>query len=236
MSHHKTKPPELPLEHFHYVILMAPSLAGKDTLARELEVLHDFAHVGGSACIDLRLIKDDDFRHRMSDGLADQKTRGALYSDEVVMETLDWNISYSNHSHKDLIINGIPRTIGQARLLGPYLHRLKQDCRIALITIDDLKLEELQRRALIRAEKDREDFERGIGNGVRSDDLNPETVERKFKAYMASRDQLVAVTSKYARHCPVNGYLSPKKRLAIAATFLGLRERALEKQLISSND
>lgn len=189
-------------KHYDYVLLIGAPSVGKGKKAKAICLLNGYEEVGGSKVINLRLQQDEAFAAEMSGDILQTMNGGKLVRDEVMMESLQWYINHLSLSRRNLVIDGVPRSIKQAQLLGAFLKHLRgedgHETTIALVSFENVDTEELIRRAAARTE------ERRLEGLPRRHDDDPVVVRDRAELYFASKDQIIAVASKYADHFPID--------------------------------
>jgi len=132
---------------------------------------------------------------------------GTLLPDELIIEVLKERLPLHSHDH-GIIFDGVPRRIGQAEFLLPFLRSQGWE-KMATVFID-LPREESMKRLLLRAQHE-----------ARTDDT-PEVIERRFKFY----DEAIKPTEDYLRKettfIEVDGRPSPDEIAAEINKALGI--------------
>lgn len=159
------------------LLMLGPPGVGKGTQAQRLvEKL-------GVPQISTGMMLRDAVAAKTAVGLAAQAVmaRGDLVSDEIVIAVAEQRLAAPD-ARRGFILDGFPRTPGQAAALDAMLDRLGTPLeRCIALTVDE---DEIVRRLLKRAEIE-----------GRSDD-SEETVRKRLKVYHAQTEPLIAHYSK----------------------------------------
>jgi adenylate kinase len=159
------------------LLMLGPPGVGKGTQAQRLvEKL-------GVPQISTGMMLRDAVAAKTAVGLAAQAVmaRGDLVSDEIVIAVAEQRLAAPD-ARRGFILDGFPRTPGQAAALDAMLDRLGTPLeRCIALTVDE---DEIVRRLLKRAEIE-----------GRSDD-SEETVRKRLKVYQAQTQPLIAHYSK----------------------------------------
>lgn len=121
------------------IILLGPQFSGKGTVARQ--IVRDF----GFAHISLGVL----FRENIKNGTELGKlaaryiNKGNLVPDDVSMKILESEVKKAKKSHAGIILDGVPRTIEQAKMLSKFMD-------IDAIILLTLPREEIMRRCIGR--------------------------------------------------------------------------------------
>lgn len=165
------------------LILLGPPGAGKGTQAQRLVERHGI----------VQLSTGDMLRAAVRNGTAlglkvkDIMHRGELVPDEVVVSIVAERIAQPD-AHNGFILDGFPRTVGQADALDRVLAQIHQelDAVIKLKVDPSILLGRIEARAAEMIER---------GESVRADD-NPEALKRRLDEYRLQTAPLIEYYDK----------------------------------------
>jgi adenylate kinase len=160
------------------LILLGPPGAGKGTQAQRLVERYGI----------VQLSTGDMLRAAVRDGTAlglqvkDIMHRGELVPDEIVVSIVAERIAQPD-AHNGFILDGFPRTVGQADALDRVLARIHQelDAVIKLKVDPSILLKRIEARVAEMT---------GRGEAVRADD-NPEALKRRLDEYRLQTAPLI---------------------------------------------
>jgi adenylate kinase len=115
---------------------------------------------------------------------------GTLLPDDLIIEVLKERLAEVPHD-QGIVFDGVPRTIGQAEFLIPFLQR--QDKKNMATIFLDLPREESMRRLLLRAK-----------NESRVDDT-PEGIEKRFEYYDVMMTPTLAFLKQETEFIAIDG-------------------------------
>ena len=162
------------------VVLLGPPGAGKGTQATKI-----------AACLGIPQLSTGDMlakrwpRARRRDSAKQIMDRGELVPDDLVVSVVTDRIDQSD-AVNGFILDGFPRTVGQAEALDQELasRGIELDAVLELEVDEDALLDRIRGRAAAAANN---------GERIRSDD-NPEVLETRLDVY---REQTAPVTEYY---------------------------------------
>lgn len=165
------------------LILLGPPGAGKGTQAQRLVERHDI----------IQLSTGDMLRAAVRNGtplglkVKDIMHRGELVPDDVVVSIVAERIAEPD-ARNGFILDGFPRTVGQADALDPVLARMHQelDAVIKLKVDPSILLERIEARIADMI---------AHGETVRADD-NPEALKRRLDEYRLQTAPLIEYYDK----------------------------------------
>lgn len=160
---------------FNVIFVAGPQGSGKGTQGKKLADSSGFLFWGMGSM--LRAILREGGPLAQTIAMIDD---GTLLSDDIIIEVLKDRIPLIP-KEQGIIFDGVPRRIGQAEFLIPFLRSQGRD-KMATVFID-LPREESRKRILLRAEREK-----------RVDDT-PEAVETRFRFY----DETMKPTEHYLR-------------------------------------
>jgi adenylate kinase len=166
------------------LILLGPPGAGKGTQAQHLVAKYGLVQLSTGDMLRAAVKAGTPIGRQVEDIMA----RGALCPDEVVVAIVEQRIEQPD-ARKGFILDGFPRTVGQAEALDHMLAKHG----IALDAVIELRVDEA---ALIRRIESRIAEMKARGETVRPDD-NPEVLHRRLEAY---RKQTAPLIAYYRQH------------------------------------
>jgi adenylate kinase len=171
--------------NFQVIFIAGPQGSGKGTQGKILAKKLDFLFWGmGDVLRDIQAT-DPIFASKIS-----LLNHGTLLSDDVIIEILK-NRLPKVPREKGIIFDGVPRRVGQAEFLVPFL---REQGRKHMATIFlDLPREESIKRLLLRAE-----------NESRIDDT-PDAIETRFEYYDRDMAPTLEYLKKETTYLPVDG-------------------------------
>lgn len=150
-----------------HIVLSGPQGVGKGTQSLMLVEAYGYTHVeSGGAFRALSKNGESDLAKQIKEF----SERGELVPDELTMRVME---PYLQFDEKPILLDGIPRSPGQARILQQMLGE-----RNYLVVIMNLSREECVKRIAQRVEE-----LEAKGLPVRADDKNPEAVQKRLDIY-----------------------------------------------------
>ncbi|MEX0715252.1 MAG: nucleoside monophosphate kinase [Planctomycetaceae bacterium] len=168
----------MPAERYRSVLLYGAPGVGKGTQGRILGTIPGFFHLSSGD-----VFRSIDVRSPDGKEVSAFMSRGELVPDDLTIRlwrrALDARIATTEYKpHEDLLIlDGIPRSVGQSQLLQGHIEALGV---IHLVSTDEPKMIERIRRRAIREN--------------RADDANESVIRRRFEIY---RQQTAPVIDFY---------------------------------------
>lgn len=174
------------------LILLGPPGAGKGTQAQRLVSKHGIVQLSTGDMLRAAVAAGTPVGQRAKDIMA----RGELVPDEVVIAIIEDRIAEPD-ARNGFILDGFPRTVGQAEALEKLLARkgLRLDAVVELKVDDGILLERIEKR--IAEMKAR-------GEPVRADD-NAESLKKRLDAYYAQTAPLSAYYRRKRMHKATDG-------------------------------
>jgi adenylate kinase len=193
------------------LILLGPPGAGKGTQAQRLVQKHGIVQLSTGDMLRAAVAAGTPVGLRAKDIMA----RGELVPDEVVVAIIADRIEQPD-ARKGFILDGFPRTVGQAEALD----RLLKEKGLKLDAVIELKVDE---GILIKRIENRVAQMLGAGQTVRADD-SPEVLKQRLGAYRAQTAPLVEFYGRLGALKTVDG-MAPIEDVATAIARIFARPR-----------
>jgi adenylate kinase len=174
------------------LVLLGPPGAGKGTQGDRLIERHGITRLSTGDMLRAAVKAETPVGLKAKDIMA----RGDLVPDEVVIAIIDDRLKESD-VQKGFILDGFPRTVGQAEALD----KLLAGKGIKLDAVVELKVDE---GALLRRIETRIAEMTARGEAIRADD-NPEALKKRLDAYRAQTAPLSAYYGKQGSLLEVDG-------------------------------
>ena len=174
------------------LILLGPPGAGKGTQAQRLVSKHGIVQLSTGDMLRAAVAAGTPVGQRAKDIMA----RGELVPDEVVIAIIEDRIAEPD-AKRGFILDGFPRTVGQAEALEKLLARkgLRLDGVIELKVDDGILLQRIEKRIAEMQAR---------GEPVRADD-NAESLKKRLDAYHAQTAPLSAYYRSKGMHKATDG-------------------------------
>ena len=177
------------------LVLLGPPGAGKGTQGDRLIERHGITRLSTGDMLRAAVKAQTPVGLKAKDIMA----RGDLVSDEIVIAIIDDRLKESD-VQKGFILDGFPRTVGQAEALDNLL----AGKGIKLDAVVELKVDE---GALLKRIETRIAEMTARGEAIRADD-NPEALKKRLDAYRAQTAPLSAYYAKKGSLQEIDGMLS----------------------------
>ena len=172
------------------LVLLGPPGSGKGTQSEKLVDCFNIVHLSTGEIL-RQAVRDDT---HLGQQAASFIKNGQLVPDEMVVNLVGHRLAYPDCA-RGCLLDGFPRSIGQAQSLDRYLEVRGTFVDLVLeIRVDD---KELRRRMLERAQKE-----------GRSDD-NPDTIAKRFDVYQTATQPLVEYYNQQGKLKTIDGMGSP---------------------------
>lgn len=203
-----------------YYILFGPPGAGKGTQAGALSEKYNLMHVSTGELLRNEISAGTELGKKAKEIIA----AGNLVPDEVV-EGMIKNLFEHNTDKSGFLLDGFPRTIGQAKDLDAILADRGEKVN-AVISIM-IKDETIQSRLAHRAEIE-----------GRADDANPETIKNRIETYHKQTEPLIDFYKKAGKYREVNGEIGDIEavRKEMLKVFRGVDNSFVNKQVVLDED
>src|SRR5262245_54200188 len=177
------------------LILLGPPGSGKGTQALRLVAKHGIVQLSTGEMLRAAVAAETPIGLQAKDIMAN----GGLVPDEVVVGIISDRIEQAD-AKKGFILDGFPRTVGQAEALDELLKKkhLKLDAVIELRVNESALLDRVEKRA---AET------RARGEEVRADDT-PEVLTKRLASYRAQTEPLIHYYSERRKLLTVDGMMT----------------------------
>jgi adenylate kinase len=150
---------EIPDRQGKIITIMGPPGSGKGTVSKRLQNDYDFQHVSTGEMI----------RNSSDDSIKKKSDSGKFVTDSEMIDLLKERFGKLDLS-KNIILDGFPRTLKQAKMLDKVLGELGLGLNHAIYL--DVDKDIALKRIAKRAEKEN-----------RKDDKDPDVVEKRFQDY-----------------------------------------------------
>ncbi len=177
------------------LVLLGPPGAGKGTQGDRLIERHGITRLSTGDMLRAAVKAETPVGLKAKDIMA----RGDLVSDEIVIAIIDDRLKEAD-VQKGFILDGFPRTVGQAEALD----KLLASKGIKLDAVVELKVDE---GALLKRIETRIAEMTARGETIRADD-NPEALKKRLDAYRAQTAPLSAYYAKKGNLQEIDGMLS----------------------------
>ncbi len=190
---------ELPDSQGEIMVILGAPGSGKGTLSKELVDKYGFVHISTGDLI--RKSDDPDLKKIIAGG--------NFVPDEMIVKLLRSALRKVD-PESNLILDGFPRTIKQARKLDSILGKRGLGLNHALF----LDIDEETAKERIRERAEKED---------REDDKSEETIEKRFKEYEEKTLPLVEFYEKSRKLIKINANRGKERVLRQTVKSLGLK-------------
>jgi adenylate kinase len=187
---------------FQVIFIAGPQGSGKGTQGKKLAAKLGFLFWGMGDVLREIQASDVVFGDKIS-----SVDHGTLLSDEIIIGILKDRLAKVPQD-KGIIFDGVPRRVGQAEFLIPFLRGQGRE-RMATIFLD-LPRQESRKRLLIRAEHE-----------SRTDDT-PEAIETRFEYYDETMTPTLAYLKKETTFITIDGRPSIEEIEKNIYTALGI--------------
>jgi adenylate kinase len=191
---------ELPDEQGEVLVILGAPGSGKGTLSKELKKKYNFVHISTGDVI--RKSEDPELKKIIE--------KGDLVPDDMMIKILRKELKKVDPS-SNIIFDGFPRTIKQARRLDSLLGRMGLGLNHALF----LDLDEETAKERIRERAKRED---------RKDDTSDEIINKRFEEYKEKTLPLVDFYEKSRKLINIKGDIGGEEVLREASKKLKLKK------------
>ncbi len=199
-----------------YYILFGPPGAGKGTQAGCLAEKYNLMHVSTGELLRNEIAAGTELGKQAKSLIE----AGKLVPDEVV-EGMMKSLFASNPDKSGFLLDGFPRTLGQANDLDAILaERGEKVNAVISIMIQD---ETIQKRLAHRAEIE-----------GRADDANPETIKNRIATYHKQTEPLIEFYKAAGKYREVNGEIGDIEavRSEMLKVFRGIDRSFVNKQVV----
>ena len=155
------------------IILLGPPGAGKGTQAKLVSQKYGLPQVSTGDLFRALRTQDTDFARKIGQIL----DSGGLVPDEDTIQMVKDRLAQPDCA-KGVILDGFPRTLGQAKALDELLEKAFKS-RVELVPVFEVSREEVVKRILDRAKKEN-----------RADDT-PEVAAKRFEVYLKDTEPLI---------------------------------------------
>lgn len=199
-----------------YYILFGPPGAGKGTQAGALSEKYNLMHVSTGELLRSEIAKGTELGVKARDLIA----AGNLVPDEVVEGMIE-TLFASNTDKAGFLLDGFPRTLGQAKDLDAMLEKRgeKVNAVISIMISDKTIHERLAHRAQIEG---------------RADDANEETINNRIATYHRQTEPLIEYYDAQGKYSEVDGDIGgiDEVRREMLKVFRGIDKSFTSRQLV----
>jgi len=157
-----------------YVVFLGPPGSGKGTQAKLVAQKFGLPQISTGDLFRALRTQQTEFARKIGQIL----DSGGLVPDEDTIQMVKDRLGQPDCA-KGVILDGFPRTLGQAKALDELLDKAFKS-RVALVPVFDVSREEVVKRILDRAHKEN-----------RADDT-PEVAAKRFEVYLKDTEPLIA--------------------------------------------
>lgn len=203
-----------------YYILFGPPGAGKGTQAGAIAKKYNLLHVSTGELLRSEIAAGTELGKQAKDLIA----AGNLVPDSVVEGMIE--STFNNNSTKaGFLLDGFPRTLGQAKDLDDMLARRgeKVNAVISIMISDETVHARITHRATIEG---------------RADDANPETINNRIATYHKQTEPLIEYYRNAGKYYEVDGESGDINvvRRRMLTVFRGIDKRFVDRQTVIDND
>jgi adenylate kinase len=178
------------------IVIFGPPAVGKGTQAAHLSRTYGILHLSTGAMLRAEV----EAGSRLGRRAASLMAQGGLVPDKLVLQIVSRRLAEPDCA-AGFILDGVPRTLGQAKALDRLLRRMKR--KIDAVVVLDADEEELVKRVEKRAAD-----ARAKGEPVRSDD-NTDTFKRRLAAYKTETAPVLPYYERQRKLVRVDAMRSP---------------------------
>lgn len=193
---------ELPDSQGEILVLLGPPGSGKGTLSKELSSKYEFQHISTGDLI--RKSEDEELKSLISSG--------KLVPDDLMVKILRKKLKGLN-IEGNIIFDGFPRTLAQAKRLDKMLGRMGLGLShvILLDVSEEVSKERIKKRAEIEGRKD---------------DTDDKVIEKRFEEYKEKTLPLIDFYEKSRKLIKIPGEKGKKFVLKEVANRLDLKSKS----------
>lgn len=203
-----------------YYILFGPPGAGKGTQAGAISEKYNLKHISTGELLRAEIAAGSELGMQAKELIA----AGNLVPDSIVEGMIE-NLFNTCHDVAGFLLDGFPRTLGQAADLDNMLAKRgeKVNAVISIMISDDTIKSRLQHRAKIEG---------------RADDANPETINNRISTYHKQTEPLIDYYRKCGKYHEVDGECGDIEdvRAAMFNVFRGIDKKFLDRQVVIDED
>jgi adenylate kinase len=187
---------------FQIIFIAGPQGSGKGTQGKKLADKLGFLFFGMGAMLREIQAQDVPFAQRVS-----LLNGGTLLPDEIIIDILKQRLPLIPAT-RGIIFDGVPRRVGQAEFLVPFLRERGYSAMATLFI--DLPRADSIKRLVFRAK-----------NEERVDDT-PEGIERRFEYYDATMPAVIEYLKRETKFIEIDGRPSPEEVEKVIDAELGV--------------
>ncbi len=199
-----------------YYILFGPPGAGKGTQAGAISAKYNLKHISTGELLRAEIAAGTELGKQAKDLIE----AGKLVPDSVVEGMIESTFN-SNRNVAGFLLDGFPRTLGQAADLDEMLARRgeKVNAVISIMIKDETIKNRLQHRAQIEG---------------RADDANEETIKNRIVTYHNQTEPLITYYKNAGKYHEVDGECGDIEdvRKEMFRVFKGIDRKFLERQVV----